>query len=385
MDSNNELTYKQSVSKRHKAMGIGLGILSCLGGAFFLYITLGVSRASHWSIGLIPLYPALLFLLLGVGMFRNKQVSYTSVKRITKEGFYHYFLVPEQEKETEQLIPYKKMTALYLGRVVEMVMRQDRLTKFFAHPLLVFRWEEDGVSHYRGVVLKQKEWPTALRHLPAGLPVYSTPYDLTQYPDDTLGDPLADAEYYRDSGERFPYPYELGYVKQKELPKYIPDEVAEKKKRCTRLREMMAGRLLGGWLVLNFLLAVLWMPSWKVVDELFVGLWPVVLIILTMILVGAVYARLPLEWRNMLLVGRHMLFVIAVYGGGGYLGYLLFSETPRHLDAVVNHSLLSFWSIPAAFLLSKFLYLLGVLMYAALLHSGFFKGKTKPRRNIDME
>lgn len=73
-------------------------------------------------------------------MFRNKQVSYTSVKRITKEGFYHYFLVPEQEKETEQLIPYKKMTALYLGRVVEMVMRQDRLTKF----LLIRFWCSAG-------------------------------------------------------------------------------------------------------------------------------------------------------------------------------------------------------------------------------------------------
>ncbi|WP_062514887.1 hypothetical protein [Halobacillus sp. KGW1] len=357
-----ELTFKSEINRASKALMYIMGGIFALLGTALLSISIWVSRHSHWVAGLLSIFAGSICLLVGIGMLRDKQKRYTSIKKVTKEGFYEYFHLPEREETIEKTIPFAEITALYAGRAIRNIYRQEAPSRSIAYPVLVLSWEEEGQQQFRGMGLTPEEWKVACKILPEGIPVYETEYELTHYPDYALGVVLDSTRPYGETERGLAFPHKLGVVKHGDVPVFIPEEKRQEQRKKEEAWKKIGERVFNSWLLISFLLSLFWMPFWEVSGAVFAGPWSYGFTVVTMLILGVFrYAKTPFAFRNFLMVGRDMLLVLASFMAGGLLGYLLFSETPRYLDAAVNHAFVGFLSVPVAFLLSKFLYFIGIV------------------------
>lgn len=340
MREKENLKYSNEIPKWAKIVNGIIFLIFCLVGVAFFGLGVLFIFGMHWFPSIVC-FAVSGFTTWAVLFIRKANKMYTEIEllcELRENGYYTYLKNLKTGEEWEQLVGFKQMQEVLIGRTTRYQSRgANRLGYHVVGAKIIMKWtNEQGETEYSLFGLedpiKLKEWVQRFKH--NGIPVYSTPANVS----------IVQAEDYKTGYEELSkMPYDSDYTSPKigshrfnSLKFWISSEMRERKRKKELIRDkkvfipFFLAVLIG-----NFLISVLWMPSWPIDDGMFSGDSPsfyISLLNLLLLPIAGTYWREKVKWyRSLRDVG--LLLFVQLLG----LMFLQFSETAPEemLDGII--------------------------------------------------
>lgn len=308
MREKEDLKYSNSIPRWAKIVNaIILAVFALFGIAMFVLGVIFIF-GQHWFV-MAVCFAASGFCAWAVRLIRQSNKMYTEIVlkcELQEGGYYTYLKNIKTGEEWEQLVPFEHMQEALIARTTRYQSRgANRLGYHVVGAKIIMKWiNEQGYPEYSLFGLedpnKLEEWMQRFKQ--NGVPVYSSGANVS----------VVQVEDYQTGYEELP---KMPYASDKSSPRigshrffnlkfWISSEMREKKRNKEFIRDKKVFiPILLAMLIGNFLVAMIWMPTWPLEDGMFGEDSPSLMVAganFLLLLVAGTYWREQVKWYRSL-------------------------------------------------------------------------------------
>lgn len=335
-----------------------IGFLGLIGLAIFSFGMYLLVYDSDWLFS---------FILFGLGIFIGwmcwtligiTRLQHEVIMKIElrEDGFFTSVQNLKTGKVYEELVPFTQMKEVLIGRIFRYVQTPKNVPRYYiAGAKIIMVWtDEQGKRQYGTFAEENQEnldsWIERFKQ--NDVPVYSTQLNITQVNHAQLAEAYEQIPKLTYDGQS-PY-FQTGVKIYDPTPEWKSAEMRaneEAKKRRNDIRFFRP--LLIGVFVVNFLIALLWMPGWGIEDELFNEASPstdITLSNVALLFLARTYWRKKARWYRPLADTLMMVVVHMI----GVTASLLNAPLQEYVyDALIVENLTMGFFLAIAFVISR--------------------------------